>query len=158
MLQHWSFECNSCLRWWFFPNTKYPKCYMFLESSQKMLIEYHHDNVQIYGHGHKHVHLSIGLTQTPKVLYVFWTVTENADEMMPISIVMILVMSIFECFGSCWSCFLGPGWVLKDKRAGKQIKRSYWDFSFMEQVWGKAFGILFFLEIIKSSFWNYPLL
>ena len=36
-----------------------------------MLIEYHHDNVQIYGHGHKHVHLSIGLTQTPKVLYVF---------------------------------------------------------------------------------------
>ena len=36
-----------------------PKCYMFLESSQKMLIEYQHDNVQIHGHGHEYVHLLV---------------------------------------------------------------------------------------------------
>ena len=49
---------------------------MFLELSQKMLIEYQHDNVQIHGHGHEYVHLLV----SPKVLYVFGTVTGNADE------------------------------------------------------------------------------
>ena len=45
---------------WDYGFSKYhedPKCYMFLESSQKMLIEYQHDNVKIHGHGHEYVHL-----------------------------------------------------------------------------------------------------
>ena len=36
-----------------------PKCYMFLEFSQEMLIEYQHDNVQIHGHGHEYVYLLV---------------------------------------------------------------------------------------------------
>ena len=35
-----------------------PKCYMLLEFSQKMLIEYQHDNVQIHGHGYEYVNVT----------------------------------------------------------------------------------------------------
>ena len=82
-----------------------PKCYMFLESSQKTLIEYHHDNVQIHGHG-PWVCPSIGLT--PSVV-CFWNCHTkcwwNKTSAMPISVAMAMAMSIFEYFGSCWTCF-----------------------------------------------------
>ena len=73
---------------------------MFLEFSQKMLIEYQHDNVQI--HGHEYVHLLV----SPQVLYVFGTVTRTADEIRHqlcpyLLVAMAMAMSNFEYFGSC---------------------------------------------------------
>ena len=97
-----------------------PKCYMFLESSQKTLIEYHHDNVQIHGHG-PWVCPSIGLT--PSVV-CFWNFHRKCwwyqTLALPISVAMAMAMSIFDYFGSCWSFFwrqsglLGPRAVLKE--------------------------------------------
>ena len=101
---------------------------MFLESSQKMLIEYHYDNVQIHGHGHEHVHLSIGLTPSVVCLWnrhrkCWW----NKTLAMPIFISMVMVMSIFECFRSYWSWFLGLKGLLRLVEVWKKVvQRSIW--------------------------------
>ena len=85
---------------------------MFLESSQKTLIEYHHDNVQIHGHG-PWVCPSIGLT--PSVV-CFWNFHRKCwwyqTLAIPISVAMAMAMSIFEYFGSCWSFFWRPSGLL----------------------------------------------
>ena len=156
-----------------------PKCYMFLESSQKMLIEYHYDNVQIHGHGHEHVHLSIGLTPSVVCLWnrhrkCWW----NKTLAMPISISMVMVTSIFECFRSCWSWFLGPKGLLRLVEVRKKVvHRSIWMSLLLVKMseWPegpkffnpflaklgrfKAGGPAFVENSTKSSminFWNHP--
>ena len=51
----------------------------------------------------------------------------NKTLAMPISISMVMVTSIFECFRSCWSWFLGPKGLLRLVEVRKKVvHRSIW--------------------------------
>ena len=51
----------------------------------------------------------------------------NKTLAMPISISMVMVTSIFECFRSCWSWFLGPKGLLRLVEVQKKVvHRSIW--------------------------------
>ena len=82
---------------------------MFLEFSQKMLIEYQHDNVQIHGHDHEYVHLLV----SPQVLYVFGMVTRNADEKRHLLCPYLLLWPwrcpFLSIFGRAEPVFVGQG-------------------------------------------------
>ena len=113
MLQHWRFECNSCLRWWFFSKYQIPQVlYVF------GIVTENADRISPwqwpYSWSWSWVCPSIGLT--PSVV-CFWNCHRkcwwNKTLAMPISVAMAIAMDIFECLGALMKFYLGAKGLLR---------------------------------------------